>query len=269
MGKIRFLFYFLILWNINIELCAQQQKFNTLIYYSSLNEIVVELQNLSDNEMTILLDNESCIYFYKNSGRYKSTNLKCYEFEATDSMNVLIKIPPRKMYVGKYKVPCCLLKSYIKIEYSFDFNHSIADCHWEYYSRELRILPYTYQRASTVKREYIKKDNLVGDSVYDKPEVKAEFPGGKKALFNYLSKTTSKYSSSHEQGNIRIRFIVEKDGSISHPYIIKDISPLGKNLFFRKAALEILKQMPKWEPGLKDGKPVRSYYTLSIMFKLI
>ncbi|MCS2233464.1 energy transducer TonB [Bacteroides faecis] len=26
--------------------------------------------------------------------------------------------------------------------------------------------------------------------------------------------------------------------------------------------------MPKWKPGLRNGKAVRSYYTIPIMFKL-
>lgn len=51
-------------------------------------------------------------------------------------------------------------------------------------------------------------------------------------------------------------------------YFIVDNNPLGKNPFFRKAALEIIKKMPKWKPGLKNGKAVRSYYTIPIMFKL-
>ena len=62
--------------------------------------------------------------------------------------------------------------------------------------------------------------------------------------------------------------IIEKEGEITHPYFILDRNPLGKNPFFRKAALEIIQKMPKWKPGLKDGKVVRSYYTIPIMFKL-
>lgn len=113
-----------------------------------------------------------------------------------------------------------------------------------------------------------KTEEIVGDFIYDNLEVKPAFPGGEKELFTYLYKKTSKYSS-HDQKSFRIRFVVEKDGSISHPCIIKDIAPLGRNPFLKKAALEILEQMPKWKPGLKDGKPVRSYYTLSIIFKLV
>ena len=62
--------------------------------------------------------------------------------------------------------------------------------------------------------------------------------------------------------------IVEKDGEVTHPYFILDRNPLGKNPFFRKAVLEIIKKMPKWKPGLRNGKAVRSYYTIPIMFKL-
>ena len=95
-----------------------------------------------------------------------------------------------------------------------------------------------------------------------------EFPGGEQALLHYLAEQTSVYASSHEQEYLRVRVIVEKEGEITHPYFILDRNPLGKNPFFRKAALEIIQKMPKWKPGLKDGKVVRSYYTIPIMFKL-
>ena len=95
-----------------------------------------------------------------------------------------------------------------------------------------------------------------------------EFPGGEQALLHYLAEQTSVYASSHEQEYLRVRVIVEKDlmDKIRDKFL--DRNPLGKNPFFRKAALEIIQKMPKWKPGLKDGKVVRSYYTIPIMFKL-
>ena len=95
-----------------------------------------------------------------------------------------------------------------------------------------------------------------------------EFPGGEQALLHYLAEQTSVYASSHEQEYLRVRVIVEQEGEITHTYFILYRNPVGKNPFFRKAALEIIQKMPKWKPGLKDGKVVRSYYTIPIMFKL-
>ena len=51
-----------------------------------------------------------------------------------------------------------------------------------------------------------------------------EFPGGEQALLHYLAEQTSVYASSHEQEYLRVRVIVEKEGEITHPYFILDLS---------------------------------------------
>ncbi len=33
-------------------------------------------------------------------------------------------------------------------------------------------------------------------------------------------------------------------------------------------ALRVIRKMPKWEPGIKNGKPVKVRYVLPIMFQL-
>lgn len=73
------------------------------------------------------------------------------------------------------------------------------------------------------------------------------------------------------EGTVVISFVVEKDGYISQPQIIKDIGggcgeealrvARGMNEALKNAGL-------KWTPGLKDGRPVRVAYTLPLRFKL-
>lgn len=66
------------------------------------------------------------------------------------------------------------------------------------------------------------------------------------------------------QGRVCIKYIVEKDGSISNLTIQQDI---GKNC--GKEFLRVLKLTSgKWKPATKEGKDVRSYCLISVDFTL-
>jgi protein TonB len=56
---------------------------------------------------------------------------------------------------------------------------------------------------------------------------------------------------------------VEKDGSITNVHAFKGICMAIKNECER-----VVGMMPKWEPGMQKGKPVRVFFTLPIKFKL-
>lgn len=63
-------------------------------------------------------------------------------------------------------------------------------------------------------------------------------------------------------GRVVVRFVVEKDGSISNTEIVRDIGGgCGK------AAINVLKKMPNWIPGKQRGKPVRVQYNLPVKFQ--
>jgi TonB family protein len=61
-----------------------------------------------------------------------------------------------------------------------------------------------------------------------------------------------------------IRFVVTEDGSISDVNLIKKTEGF-KDL--DDEALRVVKAMPKWEPGKMDGKPVKVYFHLPVVFK--
>ena len=61
----------------------------------------------------------------------------------------------------------------------------------------------------------------------------------------------------------RQAFIVEKDGSLTDIKVEKSIDPL-----FDKEAVRVVKTMPKWEPGMWNGKPARVKYCIPIRFRL-
>jgi periplasmic protein TonB len=62
---------------------------------------------------------------------------------------------------------------------------------------------------------------------------------------------------------IVVKFIVEKDGSITGPQIAKGII---KDL--DEEAIRLVKSMPKFKPAKLNGLNVRSYFTVPIRFEL-
>ena len=57
-------------------------------------------------------------------------------------------------------------------------------------------------------------------------------------------------------------FIVEKDGSISDPQIIR-----GSNEQLNAEVIRVLQLMPKWTPGRNNGEAVRSRSQIILRIK--
>lgn len=65
------------------------------------------------------------------------------------------------------------------------------------------------------------------------------------------------------EGTVYIKFVVERDGSISNAQIVRDIGGgCGEE------ALKVVNNMPKWLPGKQRGRPVRVQFNLPVKFKL-
>jgi protein TonB len=60
-----------------------------------------------------------------------------------------------------------------------------------------------------------------------------------------------------------VAFIVEKDGSLSDVRIANSVHPL-----LDAEAIRVVSSMPKWNPGLENGNPVRVKYVLPVTFSL-
>jgi TonB family protein len=65
------------------------------------------------------------------------------------------------------------------------------------------------------------------------------------------------------EGTVYAKFIIEKDGSITKPEIIRS---LGSGC--DEEVLRVIGLMPKWSPGKKDGQPVAVSFMLPVKFKL-
>ena len=109
-------------------------------------------------------------------------------------------------------------------------------------------------------------EEIVEEEIVKVPDQMAEFPGGMEALLKYLAENI-KYPelarANGITGKVYIRFVVEKDGSITDAKVVRDIGGgCGTE------ALRVVKSMPKWKPGKVNANAVRSEFNLPVSFNL-
>ena len=91
-----------------------------------------------------------------------------------------------------------------------------------------------------------------------------EFPGGEKAMLKFLYENLQYPSVDKEneiEGKVVVQFIVEEDGSISNTKILRSVSKT-----IDAEAVRVVESMPKWQPGMQEGEPVRVEYSMPIRF---
>jgi len=108
---------------------------------------------------------------------------------------------------------------------------------------------------------------LADNKIYEITEIfedKPEFPGGNEEMFKFISKNVNWPREDREMnwtGHVICGFVIEKDGSIN---IVEVLRPLQH--WFDAEAVRVIKKMPKWKVGKKDGKPVRVYFIVPVRF---
>jgi protein TonB len=100
---------------------------------------------------------------------------------------------------------------------------------------------------------------------------KAEFIGGNEKMIKFLSENV-KYpedvllaneKGANIHGRVYVKFVVEKDGSISDVEVVRSVHPS-----LDAESVRVVKLMSgKWTPATERGKPVRSMFTLPFVFK--
>ena len=93
-----------------------------------------------------------------------------------------------------------------------------------------------------------------------------EFPGGPNGLGNFIRSNQAyprEALDNKTEGIVIASFIVEKDGKVSTPTIIKSLG-FGCD----EEVLRLIKMMPAWKPGIKEGKEVRVKLNIPVEFKL-
>ncbi len=92
------------------------------------------------------------------------------------------------------------------------------------------------------------------------------FPGGESRMRQYFARKItypSRALNNGVEGNVNVRVKVNESGKIVDSKVVNGIG-MGCD----REVLKAINKMPKWEPGLTDGKPTAKYYMISVAFKL-
>jgi TonB family protein len=114
-------------------------------------------------------------------------------------------------------------------------------------------------------KEQAKEGN--GKDVYVAVEEIPSFPGGVTALNKYLSdnlKYPEVAKQAKQEGKVYINVLINEQGQVEGDIkVIRAASPA-----LAEEAVRVIKNMPNWNPGVQNGKPVKTLVTIPVEFKL-
>ena len=88
----------------------------------------------------------------------------------------------------------------------------------------------------------VETETVVEDVIHVSVEIMPEFPGGTAALMKYLSGNIKYPMISQEtgsQGKVIVQFVVDKDGTITNPEVVRGVDP-----YLDKEAVREISYMP-------------------------
>ncbi len=97
--------------------------------------------------------------------------------------------------------------------------------------------------------------------VYDAVDQAPQYPGGVEAMRKFLEDNVRHPIANTNSGTVIVQFVVNEDGQVVEPTVLRSL-----NKAFDDEALRLVASMPRWQPGMKDGKPVAVKFTLPIFF---
>ena len=104
------------------------------------------------------------------------------------------------------------------------------------------------------------------DDVVDKPDTRAEFRGGDKALKAFINDNKNYPDDAlknKKEGTVHVELVIAADGSVKDVDVKQGVCPS-----LDEEAIRICKQLPKFRPAVDDGHAVASKYLLIIEFRL-
>lgn len=109
-------------------------------------------------------------------------------------------------------------------------------------------------------------ENRSNEQIYTLVDVAAAPEGGIQKFYSDFAKafkTLNVPNSSIVQLRIMLTFVVEKDGSFTEIKALRDPG-FGAGT----EAIRVMQSMPRWIPGLLEGRPVRCKFSLPITVRV-
>lgn len=144
---------------------------------------------------------------------------------------------------------------------------------WEpaiYNSKPVKFLHHLYVKyyGEVIEIRDIKADINNGSEFFSVVEKMPEFPGGPMEMMRFIQKTITYPQAAKEagaSGKCFLKFVINSDGTISDIQVVKGV---GKCPACDAEAIRVVKAMPKWSPGMQNGKAVNVFFNLPINFQL-
>lgn len=122
------------------------------------------------------------------------------------------------------------------------------------------------ENGEAVRVKYVIPVTFMLDGTRDQVEQQPEFPGGMEAYLDFMAKNI-KYPAECEkngvEGRVLVDVVIDEEGNVTEPKVKKSVDPL-----LDAEALRVVKMMPKWTPGMNEGKAVKVLYTVPFTFRL-
>jgi len=120
--------------------------------------------------------------------------------------------------------------------------------------------------SNTVNVDEVRDEPKNSVKSMNEVEVAPSFPGGLHTFYQWIA-THYKYPKEAKEqgvsGTLQLSFIINEDGSLSGIRLIRDLG-YGTG----EEALRMIKECPKWLPGIINGKPIKVSYNLPIKLNL-
>lgn len=108
-------------------------------------------------------------------------------------------------------------------------------------------------------------ENHSEEKIYDVVESMPSFPGGSGAMMAWISENLCYPASAaleDVQGRVIVSFVVERDGSLTDIHTVRSVDPA-----LDREAERVISKMPRWTPGVQNGKRVRVRYNTVVTFR--
>ena len=137
---------------------------------------------------------------------------------------------------------------------------------WKYYHWDGNVSGVVnYKNGQKSGEEYFKPDGQK-ETDLTKTERLPSFPGGNKALGDFLIRTLKYPQPAKDRkvsGQVKVGFTVSTTGELQDIRVIS-----GPDDDLNKEALRVVRWMPQWTPGVQYNRPVKVAYVLPVNFRL-
>lgn len=237
--------------NQNSSVCGRLKKSQLDFHYNELEVIVNGLRTQKNNKYAFAILSLACLTLIScndpvsdKSNEINNVQTKKVVIEQVDTSETITEIKDSIIE----KPVCETLKNH-RLELKTDSNNSIVNLEEDWIQGDIEIA-------------FVDSVNAIYTFVDKMPE----FVGGIDSLFSFLGNNLvypeiEKASNIH--GKAYVNFVVDKDGSVVKPIILRGLTDNCD-----KEVIRVMKLMPKWIPGEHKGEKVKVSYNLPINFSL-